>query len=51
VQESGFFPFVVQASPLLRFDAAGNVWWGGPQSSQPIAGSRLYIENAGAIGV
>lgn len=38
-------------APLLCFDAAGNVWWGGPQSSRPIAGSRLYIENAGAIGV
>jgi hypothetical protein len=38
-------------APLLCFDAAGNVWWGGPQSSQPIAGSRLYIENDGTIGV
>jgi hypothetical protein len=34
---------------LPGMDAAGNAWWGGPQSAQPIAGGRLYIEKAGAI--
>ncbi len=38
-------------TPLSCFDAAGNAWWGGTQSAQPIAGGRLYIEKAGAIAV